>query len=293
MSSAGPVHLASGKVRELYDAGDDRLLIVSTDRISAFDVVMDETIPDKGRALTQLSAWWFEQTAGIVPNHFISVDPSEFPTGTDPDMAGRAMLVRAAEPIRLECIVRGHLFGSAWAEYEERGTVNGLTMPDGLRQADPLPEPVFTPSTKAEVGHDEALTPAEAADLVGSGVYGTLERYSLALFAHGVAHAATCDLVLADTKFEFGVIRGDGPEEIVVIDEILTSDSSRYWERETYQPGTSPPSFDKQFVRDFLASQEWDRTPPPPPLPPEVVAGTRQRYVEAYERLTGLPFTTT
>ncbi len=298
MSAAGPVHLASGKVRELYDAGDGRLLIVSTDRISAFDVVMAEPIPDKGRALTQLSAWWFRQTARAVPNHFISVDPGDFPAGTDPDMAGRAMLVRAAEPIRLECIVRGHLFGSAWAEYEERGSVNGLTMPDGLRQADPLPEPIFTPSTKAEVGHDEPLTPEQATDLVGAEVYDTLERYSLALFAHGAAHAASCDLVLADTKFEFGVISGegsgdgsgDGPEEIVVIDEILTSDSSRYWELETYRPGTSPPSFDKQFVRDFLAAQEWDRTPPPPPLPPEVVAGTRQRYVEAYERLTGLPF---
>lgn len=288
MSAAGPVHLASGKVRELYDAGGGRLLIVSTDRISAFDVVMDEPIPDKGRALTQLSAWWFSRTAGIVPNHFISVDPADLPTGTDPDLAGRAMLVCAAEPIRLECIVRGYLFGSAWAEYQESGTVNGLSMPGGLRQADALPAPVFTPSTKAEVGHDEALTPAEAAELMGREVYETLERYSLALFAHGAAHAATCDLVLADTKFEFGFVSEDGSEEIVVIDEILTSDSSRYWERETYRPGTSPPSFDKQFVRDFLAEQDWDRTPPPPPLPPEVVEGTRQRYVEAYERLTGV-----
>lgn len=278
-----PVHVASGKVRELYDVGAGRLVIVSTDRISAFDVVMTEPIPDKGRALTQLSAWWFTQTAGIAPNHFLSVDPADLPDGLPDDADGRSMLVKKADPIRLECIVRGYLFGSAWVEYQEHRTVNGAAMPDGLRQADPLPEAIFTPSTKAEEGHDEALAVEQAVDLVGRSTYDTLEAYSLALFAHGVAHAATCGLVLADTKFEFGVIDG----EIAVIDEMLTSDSSRYWEADTWAPGTSPPSFDKQFVRDFLSDQDWDRTPPPPPLPTDVIAGTRARYLEAYERLTG------
>jgi len=277
-----PVHVASGKVRELYDVGDDRLVIVSTDRISAFDVVMSEPIPDKGWALTQLSAWWFEQTSGICPSHFLSADPADLPGGLPDDAPGRSMLVKKAEPIRLECIVRGYLFGSAWGEYQESTTMNGAPMPPGLRQADPLPEPVFTPTTKAETGHDEALTVDEAVDLVGRSTYDTIEAYSLALYGYGATHAATCDLVLADTKFEFGVIDG----EIAVIDEILTSDSSRYWEADTWAPGTSPPSFDKQFVRDYLSEQDWDRTPPPPPLPDDVISGTRARYIEAYERLT-------
>ncbi len=279
-------HVNRGKVRDLYRVDEDRLLIVASDRISAYDVVLAEPIPDKGRVLTLLSAWWFERTSDVVANHFLSVDPVDFPTGIDDETARRAMLVRAATPIRLECVVRGYLFGSAWAEYRERGTMNGEVLPTGLRQADRLPEPRFTPSTKAEVGHDEALSRSEAEELVGPERYAALARISVALYEHGATRAAQVGLVLSDTKFEFGEIDG----ELALIDEVLTPDSSRYWPVDEWRPGTSPPSFDKQYVRDHLAASDWDRTPPPPALPAEVVAGTRRRYVEAYERLTGETF---
>ncbi len=279
-------HVSRGKVRDLYRVDAERLLIVASDRISAYDVVLTEPIPAKGRVLTLLSAWWFERTADVVPNHFLSVDPRDFPAEVDAETARRSMLVRAATPIRLECIVRGYLFGSAWTEYREDGTLNGEPLPAGLRQAERLPEPRFTPSTKAEVGHDEPLGPSDAAKLVGSERYDALERASIALYERGATRAGEVGLVLSDTKFEFGEI----DDELVLIDEMLTPDSSRYWPADAWRPGTSPPSFDKQYVRDHLAASGWDRTPPPPALPPEVVAGTRRRYVEAYERLTGERF---
>lgn len=279
-------HVHRGKVRDLYRVDEDRLLVVASDRISAYDVVLSEPIPDKGRVLTLLSAWWFERTTDVVPNHFLSADPADLPPGLDRETTRRSMLVRAAAPIRLECIVRGYLFGSAWTEYREHGSVNGEVLPRGLRQADRLPEPRFTPSTKAEEGHDEALSPAEAAALVGAERYAALARASTALYERGAARAADVGLVLSDTKFEFGEIDG----ELVLIDELLTPDSSRYWPADAWRPGTSPPSFDKQYVRDHLVTSGWDRTPPPPALPAKVVEGTRRRYVEAYERLTGRAF---
>ncbi len=281
MSDSALPHLYSGKVRELYEVGIDALLMVATDRISVFDVVLPDLIPDKGRVLTALSNFWFERTADIVPNHVISCDPTDFPEIAG-DVAGRATLVHAARPIRLECVVRGYLFGHGWSEYEANGTVGGFTVPAGLRQAERLPQPLFTPTTKAETGHDMALTAEEAADVVGPGVYEQLKDLSFRLYALGARHAESCGLILADTKFEFG----DRDGEIMAIDEMMTPDSSRYWSREKYQPGTAPPSFDKQYVRDFMDSTGWAHEPPAPSLPPKVISNTRAKYVEAYEFLT-------
>lgn len=279
-------HLRSGKVRDIYEIDHDRLLIVASDRISAYDVVMDQPIPDKGRVLTGLSSFWFDRTGDIVANHLISADPTDFPETAGPEVAGRAMLVRMAAPLPIECVVRGFLFGSAWREYEKEGTVNGVPMPPGMRQAEPLPEPIFTPSTKAEEGHDLALTPAEAVDLIGLERHAELERLSVALYRFGADLAAGQGIIVADTKFEFGEIDG----EIMLIDEILTPDSSRFWPADEYEIGTSPPSFDKQYVRDHYDSVGWDHEPPAPALPAEVIAGTRARYVEAYERITQSSF---
>jgi phosphoribosylaminoimidazole-succinocarboxamide synthase len=279
-------HRYSGKVRDLYEVGPDHLLIVASDRISAFDVILDQPIPDKGRVLTGLSTYFFERTGDIVPNHLVSSDPTDLPDTCPPELAGRSMLVRATRPVRMECVVRGHLFGSAWTEYSQHGTVNGAPLPEGLRQADRLPEPIFTPTTKAEEGHDHALTRDEGVALVGADLYERLSAAALAVFDFGARHAASCGLVLADTKLEFGELDG----ELLLIDEVLTPDSSRYWPADEWRPGTSPPSFDKQFVRDFLDRVGWDRTPPPPALPDDVVAGPRARYVEAYELLTGQSF---
>jgi phosphoribosylaminoimidazole-succinocarboxamide synthase len=279
-------HHYTGKVRELYEVGHDRMLVVASDRISVFDIVLDDEIPDKGRVLTALSAFWFEQTAGIVPNHLVSADPTDFPETAGPDVAGRAMLVHAAQPVRLECVARGYLFGTAWADYEARGSVQGHALPPGLRQAEQLPEPLFTPTTKAEAGHDLPLTPLEAAGLVGGERYEMLRELTLQVYAFGAAHASERGLVLADTKLEFGEVDG----QVVVIDEMLTPDSSRYWSAEDYRVGTSPPSFDKQYVRDYYRSIGWDLEPPIPRLPAEVVQGTRARYVEAYEQITGRSF---
>jgi len=275
-------HRYTGKVRDLYDVGHDRMLIVASDRISVFDVVLDDEIPDKGRVLTALAAFWFERSAEIFPNHLVSADPTDFPETAGADVAGRSMLVKSTRPVRLECIARGYIFGSAWSEYSERGTVQGQTLPAGLHQAERLPEPIFTCTTKAETGHDEPLTEREAAELVGAGRLDRIRDATLALYAFGAAHAAKSGLVLADTKFEFG----DRDGELLVIDEVLTPDSSRYWDAETYQVGSSPPSFDKQFVRDHYLAVGWDQKPPAPPLPHAVIDGTRARYVEAYERLT-------
>jgi phosphoribosylaminoimidazole-succinocarboxamide synthase len=281
-------HRYTGKVRDLYAVGTDRVLMVASDRISVFDVVLGDEIPDKGRALTALSAFWFAETAALAPNHLVTADPADFPPGVGDAVAGRAMLVRAAEPVRLECIARGYLFGSAWDEYDEAGMVCGRALPAGLRQAERLPEPIFTTTTKADpgAGHDEPLTDADAAALVGSAVFERCRDLALAVYRHVAAHAEARGLLLADTKLEFGIV-DDG---VVIIDELCTSDSSRYWDAETYAVGGSPPSFDKQYARDYYAATGWDRRPPAPPLPPDVIAGTRARYVAAYERLTGRAF---
>jgi phosphoribosylaminoimidazole-succinocarboxamide synthase len=276
-------HLYSGKVRELYEVAHDCLLMVATDRISVFDVVLPDEIPDKGRVLTGLSAFWFERTRELVPNHVISCDPTDFPETAGP-VGGRAMLVRATTPIRLECVVRGYLFGGGFAEYEASGTVGGFRLPSGLRQSERLPEPLFTPSTKAESGHDQPLSAPQAAALVGAERYERLRDLSLALYRAGAEHAEGRGLILADTKFEFGEVDG----ELLVIDELMTPDSSRYWPADEYEVGTSPPSFDKQYVRDFMDATGWDHEPPAPRMPAEVIANTRARYREAYEQLTGL-----
>jgi phosphoribosylaminoimidazole-succinocarboxamide synthase len=278
----GLPHVYTGKVRELYEVGHDRLLMVASDRVSVFDVVLPDEIPDKGRVLTGVSQFWFEQTEGIVPNHVISCDPTDFPE-TAGDVGGRAMLVRATHPIRLECVVRGYLFGGGWKEYSEAGTVGGFRVPAGLRQAERLPEPLFTPTTKAESGHDLPLTAAEAADLMGAEVYERLRDLSIRIYGLGAARAHDRGLVLADTKLEFGELDG----EIIVIDEMMTPDSSRYWPLDAYEVGTSPPSFDKQYVRDFMDGTGWNHEDPAPRMPADVIEATRALYREAYERLTG------
>ncbi|MEW6472670.1 MAG: phosphoribosylaminoimidazolesuccinocarboxamide synthase [Actinomycetota bacterium] len=278
--------LRSGKVRDVYEVGHDRLLMVASDRISAFDVVLDEPIPDKGRVLTGLSTFWFDKTTDIVPNHLISADPTDFPETAGPDVAGRAMLVKAARPVLMECVVRGYLFGSAWSEYQKQGTVNGEPLPPGMALAEQLPEPIFTPTTKAEEGHDLALTRDDAIALVGKDLYERLRDISIAIYKYGTTVASTRGILLADTKLEFGTVDG----ELILIDEILTPDSSRFWPADEWVPGTSPPSFDKQFVRQYLLDQGWDGTPPPPSLPDKVVEGTRSRYIEAYEQLTERSF---
>ena len=285
MSDATLKHVYTGKVRELYEIAHDRLLMVASDRVSVFDVVLPDEIPDKGRVLTGLSSWWFEQTASLVPNHVISADPTDFPEIAR-DLDGRAMLVRAARPVRLECVVRGYVFGHGWSEYRETGTIGGQSAPAGLLEAGKLPEPLFTPTTKADEGHDESLTPDEAIALVGSDRYGRLRDLSLRLYELGARHALSRGVILADTKFEFGEIDG----ELLLIDELMTPDSSRYWPREKYEPGGSPPSYDKQFVRDYVDSVAWDHATPPPHLPATVIENTRSRYVEAYETITDQSF---
>ena len=281
-------HLSSGKVRDIYDAGPDRLLMVTSDRLSAFDVVMDEPIPDKGRVLTAMTAFWFELFEDLVPGHLISTDLADLPfEDPDPDLAGRIMLVHKAEMLEIECIVRGYLTGSAWKEYRTSGTMHGTPLPEGLQESSQLPEPVFTPSTKAEVGdHDINVSFDEAAALVGAALAERARTVSIELYRRGAEWAAERGIIIADTKFELGLVNG----ELVLADEVLTPDSSRFWPADRWQPGATPPSFDKQPVRDYLEGLDWDKTPPPPPLGPEVVAATRARYVEAYERITGRSF---
>jgi phosphoribosylaminoimidazole-succinocarboxamide synthase len=283
-----PSPIYSGKVRDIYDAGDDHLLFVASDRMSAFDVVMAEPIPDKGRVLTGLSVHWFRELAGVAPSHLVSTDVASFPADLRDlrDLEGRAMLVRRAEMLQVECIVRGYLSGSAWKEYRGKGTMHGLPLPAGMRESERLPEPVFTPSTKAEQGHDENITVDEAASIVGADVIKRAAEISLALYQRGAALAAECGIIMADTKFELGFIDG----ELAVCDEVLTPDSSRFWDVATYEVGSTPPSFDKQPLRDWLEARGWDKRPPPPPLPDDVVAATRERYVAAYERITGESF---
>jgi phosphoribosylaminoimidazole-succinocarboxamide synthase len=279
-------HHYTGKVRELYEVGHDRMLVVASDRVSVFDVVLPDLVPDKGRVLTALSTFWFEQTEHLAPNHLVSSDPTDFPETAGAEVAGRAMLVKAAQPVRLECVARGYLFGSAWSDYQETGRVAGRPLPSGLRQAEQLPTPIFTPTTKADAGHDLPLGDAEAAALVGADRYEELRDLTLAVYSFGAAHAAERGLILADTKLEFGEVDG----QLLVIDEMLTPDSSRYWGADEYVVGTSPPSFDKQYVRDHYLSIGWNMEPPVPRMPESVIAGTRARYVEAYEQVSGHSF---
>jgi phosphoribosylaminoimidazole-succinocarboxamide synthase len=283
-------HLASGKVRELYDAGDDRLLMVASDRISAFDVVLPTPIPDKGRVLTGLSLFWFRETASIVPNHLLSARVADFPANArDPALAGRAMLVRRLEMLPIECVVRGYLAGSGWKDYAATGSVCGHQLPPGLRQADRLPRPIFTPATKALSGHDENITADQAREVVGEERFADVEAVCIALYERAAAHARARGVIVADTKFELGL---DEDGTLVLGDEVVTPDSSRFWPADRYAPGASPPSFDKQFVRDWLETLDWDKTPPGPELPDDVAAGTADRYREAYARITDTPFQT-
>ena len=278
-------HLYSGKVRDIYAVGDDQLLMVTSDRLSAFDVVLDEPILHKGRVLTAISAFWFEVLGDVAGSHLVSTDVADLPAGVadaDPDLAGRIMLCRKAEMLSIECIVRGYLSGSAWKEYRTSGTMHGQTLPDGLRESDQLPEPVFTPSTKSDI-HDENISFERAVDLVGEDLAVKARDISLALYARGAEMARERGIIIADTKFELGLVDG----ELVLCDEVMTPDSSRFWPLDEWTPGSTPPSFDKQPVRDYLESLDWDKNPPPPPLPAEVVTATSQRYIEAYERITG------
>ncbi len=274
--------LASGKVREIYDLGDE-LLIVASDRISTYDAVHPTPIPDKGSVLTGLSTFWFQRTAEIIPNHVISVTD-----GVPAEARGRGMVVRKLNMLSVECVVRGYITGSGWKDYQATGAVSGIELPAGLRESDRLPEPLFTPSTKAEVGHDEAIDFEGAAQLIGDRALTERVRdVSLALYGFAADHARANGIILADTKFELGL---DADGELTIGDELCTPDSSRFWPADEYEPGRGQPSFDKQFVRDWASSTGWDRNPPAPPIPEEVVARTREKYVEAYERITGDPF---
>ena len=294
-------HVAAGKVRDLYRAGDDELLLVASDRISTYDVVHPTAVPDKGRILTGVSAFWFDRLADVTPHHLLAARGSAVTDGLDVAgagldaawLAGRTMRCRRTRVIPFECVVRGHLAGSGWMDYSRTGAVCGIPLPAGLREADALPEPVLTPATKAERGEHDENVPFEAmVEQLGRPLAEELRRRSLAVYAAGAAHAASVGLILADTKLEFGLVDdGAGGEELLLIDEVLTPDSSRYWPADRWAPGGSPPSFDKQYVRDHVTAAGWDRRPPAPALPDEVVAATRDRYVEAFERITGTPFT--
>jgi phosphoribosylaminoimidazole-succinocarboxamide synthase len=275
-----------GKVRDIYDLGD-RLLLVASDRISAFDVVMNEPIPDKGRILTGLSAFWFRHLKDLVPNHLLSMAVDDFPAALHPFremLAGRTMLVRKCQPLPVECIVRGYLSGSGWAEYLKTGAIGGLKLPPGLVESQQLPEPIFTPSTKAELGaHDENISMAQMAATIGPELAERVKDISLNLYRRALAWAEPRGIIIADTKFEFGLAGG----ELLLIDEVLTPDSSRFWPQDDYRPGGPQKSYDKQYLRDYLESLGWNKQPPPPPLPPEVIANTRARYVQALKVLTG------
>jgi len=279
-----------GKVRDLYEVGSD-LLIVATDRISAFDYVLGSGIPDKGKVLNQLSAFWFEMMSDIVPNHVLATDAHEFPEPLRRHVTmlrGRSMLVRKTRPMPIECVVRGYLSGSGWKEYQKSGTVCGISLPKGLVESDRLPTAIFTPSTKAESGHDINITEAETIALVGAERFEQLRDLSLRIYSRGAKHAESRGIIVADTKFEFGEIGGpDGRTHLMLIDEVLTPDSSRFWPADAYKSGGGQPSFDKQFVRDYLEAIGWNKQPPAPALPDEVVQKTRDKYVEAYRRLSG------
>ena len=278
-----------GKVRDIYNVDEARLLFVATDRISAFDVVMPNGIPDKGRVLTQISLFWFEKLRAIAKNHLITADVRTYPPALRPyadQLEGRSMLVRRVKIQPIECIVRGYLSGSGWKEYQQSGSVCGIKLPAGLRESDKLPAPIFTPSTKAESGHDQNITLPQAVTIVGERLANQLQETSIKLYQAAADYARTRGIIIADTKFEFGLDPGGN---LILADEVLTPDSSRFWDVEKYQPGRAQDSFDKQYVRDYLETLDWKKEPPGPELPDEVVEGTRARYLEAYQRLTGKP----
>ena len=286
---AGATLFRRGKVRDVYEAGADRLVLVASDRLSAFDVVFPTPIPDKGRVLTQLSNFWFDKLKSIVPNHLLETDLAKFPPAfrgmNAPALEGRSVLVKRCERIDIECVARGYISGSAWTEYKALGTVAGETLPADLRESAKLERPIFTPATKAESGHDENISRRRLATLVGSELARDLERVTLALYEAAHEYALGRGVILADTKFEFGFHDG----QLTLIDEALTPDSSRYWDAARYTPGSTPPSFDKQYVRDFVTKSGWNKEPPAPELPPDVVAGTTARYRDAYQKIVGRP----
>jgi phosphoribosylaminoimidazole-succinocarboxamide synthase len=278
--------LSRGKVRDIYAVGDDKLLVVATDRLSAFDVILDEPIPDKGHVLTQLSCFWFDRFLGLVPTHFLTANLAEYPKELQAfadQIEGRSMLVTKAQPFPIECVVRGYLAGSGWKEYRSNGTVCGIKLPGGLMDSSRLDEPIFTPATKATTGHDENISFEETVKTIGSSAAEKLRDLSIRLYSEARKYAEERGIIIADTKFEWGQVGN----EIILIDEVLTPDSSRFWPKDSYAPGRSQPSFDKQFVRDYLESTNWDKTPPPPPLPAEVIEKTSQKYRDAYHLLTG------
>jgi phosphoribosylaminoimidazole-succinocarboxamide synthase len=281
-------HVGSGKVRELFEIDDGLLLLVATDRISAYDIVLPQDIPDKGKVLTALSHHWLKLTEDICPNHLVSVREADLPDVGMADLAGRSMLCNSAEPIPLEFVVRGYLSGSGWKEYRTSGSVCGHALLEGLLESSRLPHPILTPATKATTGHDENITEAQAAEIAGSKVYETARSHALAIYERAAEMAAERGVIIADTKFEFGMLG----EEVILIDEVLTPDSSRFWPLDQFAPGHAQPSFDKQYVRDWLDSSGWDHSPPPPDLPEEVVDATSARYIDAYERITGRSFDT-
>jgi phosphoribosylaminoimidazole-succinocarboxamide synthase len=282
-----------GKVRDVYDVPGDpgALLIVATDRISAFDYVLGSGIPDKGKVLTQLSGFWFERMSDLVAHHLITLDADAFPEPARRHanvLRGRTMLTRKTNPIAIECVARGYLSGSGWKEYQQTGSVCGIALPKGLRESDRLPEPIFTPATKAENGHDINISEEEAARLVGKDLVARLKTLTLEIYGRGCAHAETKGIIIADTKFEFGLAGDGNPRtDLVLIDEVLTPDSSRFWPRASYAPGHGVPSFDKQFVRDYLEQIKWNKQPPVPSLPDDVIARTREKYLDAFRLLTG------
>jgi phosphoribosylaminoimidazole-succinocarboxamide synthase len=279
-----------GKVRDIYQVGDD-LLLVATDRISAFDYVLGSGIPDKGKVLTQLSAFWFERMDDLVPHHVIATDVTTYPAPLQKyaaELKGRSMLCRRTRPIPIECVARGYLSGSGWKEYQKTGQVCGVQLPPGLRESDRLPEPIFTPATKEESGHDINISEDEAAKIIGRDLTTRLRDLTLEIFRRGCEHAESKGIIIADTKFEFGLVGNGNPAtDVVLIDEVLTPDSSRFWPKDQYRPGGSVPSFDKQFVRDYLEEIKWNKQPPVPSLPDGVVAKTREKYIEAFRRLSG------
>ncbi len=281
-----------GKVRDVYDiplaSGEPGLLIVATDRISAFDYVLGSGIPDKGKVLTQLSGFWFDRIGDLVPHHLISLDVDAFPAAAQPHRAvlrGRTMLARRTEPVPIECVARGYLSGSGWKEYQQTGQVCGVALPAGLRESERLPEPIFTPATKADSGHDVNISEEEAGRIVGADLIASLKAFTLEIYRRGTEYAESKGIIIADTKFEFGLAGEE--QEIVLIDEVLTPDSSRFWPRDQYEPGHGQPSFDKQFVRDYLEQIRWNKQPPVPSLPDEVIRRTRDKYVEAFRLLSG------
>ena len=281
--------LGKGKVRDIYAVGADKMLIVTSDRLSAFDVVLSDPIPDKGRVLNQMANFWFDRLRGVVPNQLTGIDPESVVQGDEEkaQVRGRSVVVKKLKPLPIEAVVRGYLIGSGWKDYQKTGKVCGIALPKGLQQAQKLPEPIFTPATKAEEGHDENISFDEVVKLIGEERAERVREISLRLYKEASEYAAKQGIIIADTKFEFGLNeRGD----IVLIDEVLTADSSRFWPADSYQVGISPPSYDKQYVRDYLETLDWDKTPPAPKLPPEVITRTSQKYREALERLTGRKF---